>query len=63
MERIHELASLAVSGVAFSLASIENQGLESAVSVGLPPEPGFALEWASGHQARGCTGADGTGRR
>ena len=28
------------------------------VSVGLPPEPGFALERASGHQARGCTGAD-----
>ncbi|WP_322774873.1 hypothetical protein [Synechococcus sp. CBW1107] len=28
------------------------------VSVGLPPEPGFALVRASGHQARGCTGAD-----
>lgn len=28
------------------------------VSVGLPPEPGFALVRASGHRARGCTGAD-----
>jgi hypothetical protein len=34
-----------------------------AVSVGLPPERGFALEWALGHQARGCTGVDGIGRR
>ncbi len=31
------------------------------VSVVLPLEPGFALERASGHQARGCTGADATG--
>ncbi len=30
--------------------------------VGLPPEPGFAQERASGHQALGCTGADITGR-
>jgi hypothetical protein len=29
-----------------------------AVSVGLPPEPGFALEQASGLPARGCIGAD-----
>jgi hypothetical protein len=28
------------------------------VLVGLPPEPGFAQERASGHQALGCTGAD-----
>jgi hypothetical protein len=28
------------------------------VSVGLPPEPGFALERAWEHQAQGCTGAD-----
>lgn len=33
-----------------------------AVSVDLTPEPGFALERATGHQARGYTGADGTGR-
>lgn len=32
------------------------------VSVGLPPEPGFALERDSGHQARGCIGADVTER-
>jgi hypothetical protein len=27
-------------------------------SVGLPPEPGFALERASGLPVQGCTGAD-----
>ena len=46
IRQLHAFAVLAWSGVALSLAS---------GGVGLAPEPGFALERDSGHQAQGCS--------
>ncbi len=48
-----------------NLASAWNHGPWRilAVSVGLPPEPGFALELASGHPVQEFIDTDGTGRR